>query len=116
MIIQFMKKGDFMQLILLLLLLISGSKNFSEVRPLIEEMAGGDAARMLDEVESLTQLASAFNPPPQGGNQPFEESPGAQTSQDGAACAPDVFPLAPISNIADEGITYCLSRYISTGQ
>ena len=105
-----------MQLILLLLLLISGSKNFSEVRPLIEEMAGGDAARMLDEVESLTQLASAFNPSPQGGNQPFDESHGAQTSQAGAAGQPDVFPLAPISNIADEGITYCLSRYISTGQ
>ena len=105
-----------MQLILILLLLMSGPKNFSEVRPLIEEMAGGDAARMLDEVESLTQLASAFSLPPQGDNQPFGEFHGAQTSQGGAACASDVFPLAPISNLADEGITYCLSRYISTGQ
>lgn len=114
MILQFMKKGDFMQLILLLLLLMSGSSNLQEVKPLLKEVAGEDAAKMLDEVEGLTQLAAAFAPSKAAAPNPDCAVP----SQDDAPQGPqgEPFPLAPISNIADEGITYCLSRYISTGQ
>ena len=110
-----MSAGDFMQLILLLLLLMSGSSSLKDVKPLSEEVAGEDASRMLEEVEQLTSLASAFAP---ANNQNIAADDGTAPppQTDGGGAAHDFFPLAPISGIADENITYSLSRYISTGQ
>lgn len=107
MILQFMFKGDFMQLVLLLLLLMSGGTAFNEVKPLIS-LAGGDFADMLEEAEELTQLVTALSgaksaPAPASGS----DSPPEFQSQS--------FPLAPISRVADEPITRSLARYISTG-
>lgn len=98
-----------MQLILLLLLLMSGPSAIKDVKPLLEGVAGADAAKMLEEVEGLADIASAFNFA-NGGGTPVADVPPPQSDKQ------DFFPLAPIAGIADEGITYSLSRYISTGE
>ncbi len=93
---------------------MSGSSSLKDVKPLIEEVAGEDASRMLEEVEQLTSLASAFAP---ANNQNIAADAGnAPPPQTDGGAAHDFFPLAPISGIADDNITYSLSRYISTGQ
>lgn len=38
------------------------------------------------------------------------------TVDDGCEFAPHGFPLEPVSRIADEGILFCLSRYIALGE
>ena len=122
-----MFKGDFMQLLLILLLLMSGSPDFKNITPLIEGAVGEEASGILGEVEQLSRIASAFAP--QGaGRQDISHadveplmssasaadcSPPEGQSPAGADCG---FPLAPISRLADEKITYCLARYISSGQ
>lgn len=107
-----MFKGDFMQLILLLLLLMSGPSAIKDVKPLIEGVVGDDLSGLFGQAEGLGDIVSALA---------SASSPAATA----ASCANDVpsgheahdfFPLAPVAGIADEGITYSLSRYISTGQ
>lgn len=122
-----MFKGDFMQLLLILLLLMSGSPDFKNITPLIEGAVGEDASGILGEVEQLSRIASAFAP--QGaGRQDISHADvePLMSSASAGACPPPQgqpsggadcgFPLAPISRLADEKITYCLARYISSGQ
>lgn len=93
-----------MQLALLLvLLLLGGTKNMEEFRPLIEGIAGEGASEMLKEAEQLSSVVSAFSQP----TSDRVESAGQKPAESA------MFPLAPVSEIADEGITYCLSRYMS---
>ncbi len=77
-----------------------------EFRPLIEQIAGDGASDMLKEAEQLSAVVSAF-----GG----ASAEGAPSFKSSAAPAGEGFPLAPVAGIADEGITYCLARYMASG-
>lgn len=101
-----MLRGVIMQLALLLILLLAGgSKGMEEFRPLIEELAGDGAAEMMKEAEQLSSVVSAFG-----------RSVGGNEAESAAAGESGVFPLAPVAEIADDGITCCLSRYIASGR
>ena len=93
-----------MQLAVLLLLLLSGAGRQDDVRPLLEEAVGPEGAGML---ESVCSIAQALAGPKQSPDCAAEDESGGGGS---------FFPLAPVSNIADEPITYCLVRHISAGQ
>ena len=121
-----MFKGDFMQLLLILLLLMSGSPDFKNITPLIEGAVGEDASGILGEVEQLSRIASAFAPQGGVGQSAGQAGEPLMPSASAADCSPPEgqspagadcgFPLAPISRLADEKITYCLARHISSGQ
>ena len=121
-----MFKGDFMQLLLILLLLMSGSPDLKNITPLIEGAVGEEASGILGEVEQLSRIASAFAPQGGGGQSGGQAAEPLMSSASAGACPPPQgqpsggadcgFPLAPISRLADEKITYCLARYISSGQ
>lgn len=121
-----MFKGDFMQLLLILLLLMSGSPDFKNITPLIEGAVGEDASGILGEVEQLSRIASAFAPHGTGEQSDGQAGEPLMPSASAGACPPPQgqspagadcgFPLAPISRLADEKITYCLARHISSGQ
>lgn len=117
-----------MQLLILLFLLAYGGKTdkLKEVQPLLESIGGDEMKSALKDAEELGNVLSAvqsiakgdgmpndimdafdvgdnFNPPQSREEQCGKEQSGKEQG----------FPLAPIANIADEGITYCLSRYIA---
>ena len=103
-----------MQLLVLVLMLMMSGKNanIKELKPIFEEFGGGQAAEAFKQAEELSGVLSAV--------QSLTSMP-----QQSAAVAPPVeeeqpvtggYPLAPIANIADERITYCLSRYIALGE
>lgn len=101
-----------MQLLVLVLMLMMSGKNanIKELKPILEEFGGGQAAEAFKQAEELSGMLSAVQsltsmPQPPQPQQPAEE------------CSPlGGYPLAPIANIADERITYCLSRYIALGE
>ena len=99
-----------MQLLVLVLMLMMSGKNanIKELKPILEEFGGGQAAEAFKQAEELSGMLSAvqsLTSMPQQPQPPVEE------------CSPsDGYPLAPIANIADERITYCLSRYIALGE
>lgn len=78
----------------------------------MEEVAGEEASRMFDEAEDITRLAAAFAPSKAAAAPPASDA----SVQGRDEVPPQVWPLAPISNLADEDITCCLGRYISTGR
>ncbi len=110
-------------LVLALMLLMSGKNaNIKELKPIIEELGGNGAAEAFKQAEELSGvisamqtfagLSSAVNA---GGNS--GESAVQNNAPDGGEVTDGGgFPLAPIANIADEKITYCLSRYIALGE
>ena len=53
-----------MQLILLMLLLLSGKTDIGAVAPLIEQVAGGEGKALIDEVNSVAQAVKALSPAP----------------------------------------------------
>ena len=113
-------------LILLMLALMGGNANaLKEVKPVLESLGGKDAVEALNKAEELSGMLSAVqamaggmkstraNPSngSSGGNSGKENGNGGS-----GEFAQHGFPLAPICDIADENITYCLSRYIATGE
>ena len=111
-------------LVLVLMMLASGKKaDFKELKPILENFGGGEAANavkkaeelseMLTAVQSIATMAAASAPAPtpatagedNAPQQPFAEKEEGEGN-----------PLAPVSGIADERITYCLSRYIALGE
>lgn len=108
-----------MQLLVLVLMLMMSGKNanIKELKPIIEEFGGGEAAEAFKQAEELSGMLSAvqslasMSQPPQPSQAGVESAP---PPDDGGAA--DGYPLAPIANIADERITYCLSRYIALGE
>ena len=120
-----MQKDFFMQLLIILALLLYGSKSGSqklltEVKPVLESLGGEqireaiksaeDISAMLTAVSELTG-ANASGSIFGGGNQ----APAAKTAANTPADAADdaiAFPLKPIGGIADRDITYSLSQYI----
>lgn len=96
-------------LVLALMLMLSGKNaNIKELKPILEEFGGGQAAEALKQAEELSGMISAVQSLTSAPQQP---SPPAEE------CSPlGGYPLEPIANIADERITYCLSRYIALGE
>lgn len=101
-----------MQLLVLVLMLMMSGKNanIKELKPILEEFGGGQAAEAFKQAEELSGMLSAVQsltamPQPPKPQPPVEES-----------SALGGYPLTPIANIADERITYCLSRYIALGE
>lgn len=109
-----------MQLLMLLLLLAYGGKTeqLKQMQPLLESLGGEEVASAFKSAEELGSVISAVqdlatNNGASLGDMSGAFSPKTESAQGGEV---DGFPLAPIANIADEGITYSLSRYISTGE
>ena len=99
-------------LVLVLMMLASGKKaDFKELKPILENFGGGEAANAVKKAEELSEMLTAVQSiaATAGGDkapqQPFAEK------EEGEG-----YPLAPVSGIADERITYCLSRYIALGE
>ena len=111
-----------MQLLVLVLMLMMSGKNanMKELKPILEEFGGGQAAEAFKQAEELSDMISAVQSlAKMSGATAADTAGGATTTQPQAAeecAAGDGFPLAPIANIADERITYCLSRYIALGE
>lgn len=109
-----------MQLLVLVLMLMMSGKNanIKELKPIIEELGGGEAAEAFKQAEELSGVLSAVQSltsmPQQSAAQPCASTVGSPSDDE---CSPlGGYPLAPIANIADERITYCLSRYIALGE
>ena len=113
-----MSEDFFMQLLALLLLLLSSGKNsdFKQIEPILNSL-GGDAAETLKHAEELSGVISAM--------QSFSAPPSKATANQGGGFVGgngagggggEGYPLAPIAPIADDRITYALSRYIATGE
>ena len=106
-------------LVLALMLMLSGkNSNIKELKPIFEEFGGGDTAAAFKQAEELSGMLSAVQAltsmPQQSAAQPCAPAAGSPSDDE---CSPlGGYPLAPIANIADERITYCLSRYIALGE
>lgn len=115
-----------MQLLVLLLMLLSSGKNsdLKQIEPLLTSFGGGEAANVIKQAEELSGMLSAVQSLTGGGGNgasphsvsPFGGFGGDGGSDGGNEVANDGYPLAPIANIADEKITYALSRYIALGE
>lgn len=106
-------------LVLALMLMLSGKNaNIKELQPILESIGGEQAAGALRQAEELSGVINALQsltamaqPAPRGGaGAKNNGDAGTEEWSDGG------YPLAPIANIADERITYCLSRYIALGE
>ncbi len=108
-----------MQLLLVLLFAFMGGNvsALKEVKPVLESLGGKDAVEALSKAEELSGVINAVQAMagmnatranPSHGGSGGKSGENSDFSQHG-------FPLAPITNIADENITYCLSRYIALG-
>lgn len=113
----------FLQLLALVLMLMLAGKGggLEQFKPIIEELGGEEAVGAFKQAEELSEVINAVQSlssqaaPPD--NKAGEEKVGKVGKADGECCegVGEGFPLAPISAIADERITYCLSRYIALG-
>ncbi len=103
-------------LVLVLMLMLSGKNaNIKELQPILESIGGQEAAGALKQAEELSGVISAVQ------SLSAMAQPAAHGKADGAEGGAEEwtkggYPLAPIANIADERITYCLSRYIALGE
>ena len=114
-----------MQLLVLVLMMLAAGKkaDFKELKPILENFGGGEAANavkkaeelseMLTAVQSIATMAAASAPAPTpatAGEDNVPQQPFAEKEEG------EGYPLAPVSGIADERITYCLSGYIALGE
>lgn len=104
-----------MQLLLILILLLSGGRQspqnlLKEVRPVLENLGGEELREALKSAEEISEALSAVKSAmSEGGMSPAENIAVGHDLR-----APSiVFPLAPVSRIADRDITYSLSRYFA---
>ena len=110
-----MTEVDFMQLLVLVLMLMMSGKNanIKELKPIFEEFGGGEAAEAFKQAEELSGVLSAVQSLT---SVPQQSAPTADCTTSAVGASLGGYPLAPIANIADERITYCLSRYIALGE
>ena len=106
-----------MQLLLVLLFAIMGgnANALKEVKPVLESLGGKDAVEALSKAEELSGVISAVQAMAGMNATRTNPSHGGGGGKSDGDFAQHGFPLAPITNIADENITYCLSRYIALG-
>lgn len=110
-----------MQLLALALMLMLAGKGggFERFKPIIGELGGEQAADAIKQAEELSEVISAVQSLSSAAAtaSPEESVTGDGVKECGAdGGAVEGFPLAPISVIADERITYCLSKYIALGE
>lgn len=106
-------------LVLALMLLMSGKNtNLQQIKPILEEFGGGKAADALKQAEELSGMVSAVQAlaAMTASEKSAPESQQYSGSAEGNGGCSGGFPLAPVAGIADERITYCLSRYIALGE
>lgn len=110
-----------MQLLILLMLALMGGNAgaLKEVTPILESFGGAEAKKALDKAEELSGVISALQAM-SGSMSGATRARQSHSGHGGEKCenefAQHGFPLAPITNIADENIIFCLSRYIAAGQ
>ena len=108
-----------MQLLLVLLFAFMGgnANALKEVKPVLESLGGKDAVEALSKAEELSGVINAVQAMAGMNAAHANPSHGGSGGKDGGDSdfSQHGFPLAPITNIADENITYCLSRYIALG-
>lgn len=97
-----------MQLLILVLALFMCGKNAAaeDIKPLIESLGGEEAAQVIKQAEQLEKQISAVQACFGSGN----VEPDSSRHSAGAW-----YPLSPVAAVADDKITYALSRYIATG-
>ena len=123
-----------MQLLLLLMLALANGNadSFKDVKSIMEGLGGGEALEVVKKAEEISAMLTAVQRLTgnggnggmggnggNGGNAPFKGAAGAKGCAmqiAGGDSIDDASPLAPVSAIADEYITSCLSRYISLGE
>ncbi len=111
-----------MQLLALALMLMLAGKGggFERFKSIIGELGGEQAADAIKQAEELSEVISAVQSLSSAAAtaSPEESVTGAEDAEECGADggAGEGFPLAPISAIADERITYCLSKYIALGE
>lgn len=105
------------------MLMLAGKEGgFEQFKPIIEELGGEQAADAIKQAEELSEVISAVQSLSSAAAQPEKSFTGAADGADVVKeCGADGgvgegYPLAPISAIADERITYCLSKYIALGE
>ncbi len=59
-----MPKGENMQLLILMLVLLAWPNDFGKVKPLIKKLGGQNAAHMVDEIEGFASIATILTPQP----------------------------------------------------
>ena len=102
--------------------MMGGNTNaMKEVKPILESFGGKDVSEAFSKAEELSSMLSAVQAMTGIGATHAKPSHGDSGGNFGGSSvsgefAQHGFPLAPISNIADENITYCLSRYIALGE
>ena len=125
-----------MQLFLILALLMCGGRGegaefLKKFGPVLRSVGGEEVKAALDSAEELSEIISAFGgaasggggdrakgaqPPESGGKEPPCGWTACVTEADGqnamAGGAPGMFPLEPVSEIADGKILYRLARYL----
>lgn len=101
--------------------MLSGNgANVKELQPILESIGGEEASQALKQAEELSGMVSAVQALTgavggKGGASPADcESVGAEFVHKNSPC--NGYPLAPIASVADERITYCLSRYVALGE
>ena len=97
--------------------MMGGNANaMNEVKPILESFGGNDIKDALCKAEELSSMLNAVQAMTGMGATHAKPSHGGNGGNCSGEFAQHGFPLAPISNIADENITYCLSRYIAMGE
>lgn len=108
-------------LVLMLMLMLSGNgANVKELQPILESIGGEEASQALKQAEELSGMVSAVQALTgavggKGDVSPADcESVKEEPAHKNSPC--NGYPLAPIASVADERITYCLSRYVALGE
>lgn len=121
-----MQENFFMQLFIILALLLYGGKSgaqnlLNEVKPMLEAFGGDEVKDALKSAEEISEVISSISSlvPLAAFSQPAAQTSEAVSSEDVPVggfneSANDAFPLAPITNVANREITYCLSKYVET--
>ncbi|MGN0807157.1 MAG: hypothetical protein ACI4MN_01745 [Candidatus Coproplasma sp.] len=101
--------------ILIAMLMLISQNNFTQLKPLIEELGGDEAKSAIKQAEELNQIISTVKTLTSA--QPLQ---GKQSEYGEPVTAEQSFivsrPLEPIKNIADEKTLSALSRYVALGE
>lgn len=113
--------------ILMVMLMLIGQNNFSQIKPIIEQFGGDEGKKAIEQAEELNQIISTVKtltaqqsecgeqPQKERGEQPSKED-GEQPSKIEEQPIQTSHPLDPIRNIADNRTLTAFSTYIALGE
>ena len=112
--------------ILMVMLMLIGQNNFSQIKPIIEQFGGDEGKKAIEQAEELNQIITTvktLTAPQSGGEQPQKERE-EQLSKEDSEQPPKTeeqpiqtsHPLDPIRNIADNRTLTAFSTYIALGE